>query len=272
MSALKDPRTAPAIVLHAGSLAQALGSRLVLVHAQPNLPPPLRPHAVLPDARLALGAAAAEIVRVGHREDAEVIVVGSRGSDGLGGSALRRVIADAPCPVLVVPQAANRARTLGADARQATIVCGVDRSGPTGPGALVAADLAARLHARLVLVHAYGPGGTTYDDPISTAEALQWTEPSPGEEAAANLLWDTLEVTGGEAVMGAGPAPAVFQQVASARNADLIVVGAGHRSRIFELLFGSVSRTVARSATRPVLVVPEHLELTPGSGHYELGS
>jgi nucleotide-binding universal stress UspA family protein len=49
---------------------------------------------------------------------------------------------------------------------------------------------------------------------------------------------------------------AALIEAADRWSADLIVVGRRDMSRVRELVLGSVSHAVARSATRPVLVVP----------------
>ncbi len=55
---------------------------------------------------IAEGNAAAEIVRVAREEKADLIVVGARGLGGLQrlllGSVSEKVLAAAPCPVLIV--------------------------------------------------------------------------------------------------------------------------------------------------------------------------
>jgi nucleotide-binding universal stress UspA family protein len=122
----------------------------------------------------------------------------------------------------------------------------------------------------LLLVHAYRREGRVSREPVATPEALESMDVSPAEYEGAQLLQRTLHLTGGEAILGPGPAPGLLLQVASARNAALIVVGARRRPTLSQLLSGSVWGTLVASGSTPVVVVPEDLELAPGSGHYEL--
>ena len=120
----------------ARDLAERLGLELVLVHVAPRTEAPgvsaapagqrrlhelalrdaeelltrLHREAGLPDdvrQRAAIGDAAARIVALSADEDAELLVIGSRGRSGVTsavlGSVSGRVAATAPCPCVVVP-------------------------------------------------------------------------------------------------------------------------------------------------------------------------
>ncbi len=141
--------------LVAAELAIALDRRLVLVHAV-NDPPPfpygdprvrelerrraiedgmrmLEPIAVEldADAKVALGDPAVSLDDAGYEENAELLVVGSRGRTGLAaalvGSVSQRLASAAARPVVIVPPDAGE-RFLDRAPSGGTIVCGFDGS------------------------------------------------------------------------------------------------------------------------------------------------
>jgi nucleotide-binding universal stress UspA family protein len=138
-----------------------------------------------------------------------------------------------------------------------TILVAVDGSTGNERILLFAEHLARVEQASLVILHAYQP-----------PSEYEWTDAYPSllaqyEALAAEVVQDALEVLqteGVEAVTDirkSSPAEAVLA-AARAHNADLIIVGSRTPGRegVAETLLGSVSLTVLRAATCPVLVVP----------------
>jgi nucleotide-binding universal stress UspA family protein len=121
-----------------------------------------------PETRALLGDPAEALTTVG-REEAELVVVGSRGRGPLAaamlGSVSTRVASAADCLVMVVPspEAADRflARTPGG-----RLICGVDDSGASIRALRLAAGLAERIELDPLLLHVEADGG----DPV---EALR---------------------------------------------------------------------------------------------------
>src|SRR5918992_20009 len=155
------------VVDAASWLASALDTRLLVVHAveEPveeaqELLESLRtrlPGANDTSVRLVEGAPADQLIEVADQEDAELLVVGSRGRGALSSAVLggvsRKGARDARCPVVVVPPAVS----IDADGNggsEGTVVCGVDGSGHAVTAAQVAGRLAGRLGGRLLVVHA----------------------------------------------------------------------------------------------------------------------
>jgi nucleotide-binding universal stress UspA family protein len=119
-----------------------------------------------------------------------------------------------------------------------TVVCGVDTSVAAGPVADVALWLAGGLGARLVLVHAV-------EEPVEEAESLldaMRERLGPGRD-------DDVRLVDGCA------AEAVFEAVGADRD-GVIVLGSRGRGALRSAVLGSVSRTLARSARCPVVIVP----------------
>ena len=143
------------------------------------------------------------------------------------------------------------------------IVAAVDLSEPSLRAADLAADLASRYDAELVLltvgrdIGAPDPGMQAYAqlehirEPISTlhVEALRESLAGTCERAtAAGARHVTAEVAVGE------PADEILA-FAKAEQADLIVVGSRGHGRLAGLLLGSVAQKVVALAACPVVVV-----------------
>ena len=135
-----------------------------------------------------------------------------------------------------------------------TIVVGYDGSDPAR-AALVFAARRAGTRGRVFVVHAYELppdflGSPYYDHFLSEQR-------DRGEAPLRDLLLQDESLTGPEYEMeliGGSPAEAITD-VARARHADQIVVGARGLGRIRALL-GSVSHELLHIADRPVVVIP----------------
>lgn len=135
------------------------------------------------------------------------------------------------------------------------IVIGTDGSPDAQYAVTKTGELAVRLSAEVVLVHAYEPlahleeldGGRDLSAvEADTARRLEeeWSAPL----AALGVPTETR--------IAHGVAAEVLCDVADEFEADLIVVGARGLGRLESLLLGSTSSRVVNSSTRPVLVIP----------------
>ena len=205
---------------------------------------------------------AAEVLRaVAQERDAPLLAVGSRGRGPLGaallGSVSSSLIRTAERPVLVVPPAAAGCPPLAG----AAIACGVDGSFESRGAARFAADLARRLDARLVVVHAraHVPVAAGALAPAPVLEDVGHDRRL--HEAVERVVQD---VAGEDAIVhhveaGSTAAGALADAAVSA-NASLLVVGDAGHGRVATALLGSEAHRLAASAPVPVLVVP------PGAG------
>jgi nucleotide-binding universal stress UspA family protein len=138
--------------------------------------------------------------------------------------------------------------------RPQTIVVGYDGSDPAH-AALVYAARQAGYGGRVFVVHAYHPppdflGSPNYERMLSDHRGR-------GEALLRDLPLDDEELEGPEyetELIGGPPARAI-DDVARARHADEIVVGARGLGRVRALL-GSVSLELLHIADRPVVVIP----------------
>lgn len=267
----------------AARVARALGCRAAVVHVDDEPPGVASIHRArelraletlvhkheFPNGtlvRLAGGERAESLVRVARDHDAQLLVVGSRGlgelRTALLGSVSAELLRTAPCPVVVVPPGLTLPFP---HPGMGPIVCGVDGSDRARDLLRLGADLAGRLGAELLAVHAFDarPMYTVPPVPISV----------PGlREAAEKRLERALADAGVCArceVASLRPAEALAQ-VAEERRAGLVLVGSRGGGRLGSLLRGSVVTRLCSRIDRPLVVLPPGAELAAGSGHYEL--
>ena len=191
---------------------------------------------------------------------ADLIIMGSHGrtsaADVLLGSVTDSVIRHAHCPVLIVRSGKHTGR----------IVAGTDFSDPAMPAIQAAADEADRVGGGLIVVHSldllWSPaaypalafGGAPFNVSAEQINEL--------EAIAAHRLEESLRqlIVTGKALVTTGPAGTALIEIASERNADLVVVGTIGRTGLRRALLGSVAETVARGAPCSVLIVRRHPE------------
>jgi nucleotide-binding universal stress UspA family protein len=278
LCAVDDSEAAGRVLATGRWLAEALPARLVIVHAvdgsgADELPAALRTRLgdEPADVRLVHGSAATAILETAAQEGAELVVVGSRGRgpihSAMLGSVSRKLAAEAPCPVVIVPAGERPAETDGADA---SVVCGVDGSDRALVAAAFAGRLARRLGLRPVVVHARQNLSALRSYPGAASE----TPPVTGQEdAVQKLAADVLrrgEEAAGDGAVGIiepGPPTEVLQSVAGREEARLIVIAARGYGGLRAAVLGSVAAELPAEADRPVVVLSESAvgPLVPGS-------
>jgi nucleotide-binding universal stress UspA family protein len=146
-----------------------------------------------------------------------------------------------------------------------SIVCGVDGSADSRAALGLAASLAERLEARLVLAHVaeldlvpytavrgMGGGGIA---PLPTIPV----KPDEQEEAGRRLLEQIAAEAGledAERRVAVGFPAERLADLADEEDAELIVVGSRGRGRFKAAFLGSVSNSLVGVARCPVLIVP----------------
>lgn len=140
-----------------------------------------------------------------------------------------------------------------------TVVSAIDFSDVSMAAAEWAEQIAASHGARLVLAHALSPHVPA--DATSELVALADDAIAHDEQRAKELLEAEVAKMGESEAsvdirIARGPASDTVVHIASAENADLLVVGAGVRSGLQRALLGSVAAQLVRKAECPVLVVP----------------
>ncbi len=192
---------------------------------------------------LVVGAAGQALLA--QANDAEMVVVGSRGLGGFSGLLVGSVgvalAAHAPCPVIVVhPRPKTRPAARG-------VVVGVDGSDLSAPAIRFAFQAAARRGARLTAVRAWSAPASIFPEVVVKRDERRLVlkalavdqQLSPEVEVEVKLVEDHA----GRAL------------VEESSNAELVVVGSRGRGGFQGLLLGSVSQAVLQHAECPVAVV-----------------
>ncbi len=191
--------------------------------------------------------------------DADLLVVGARGSGGfLGlrlGSVSEHCLYHATSPVAVVHAEQRAARPL-----RERIIVGVDGSPTSLEAFRWAVQEAALRRAHLCAVSAWSMPLMAYSGAVSLSDTATFEEAATEvleKAAAAADLSDLTHPVEREVVAG-GAASAIIE---AASEATLVVVGSRGISHAKEILFGSVSHQVVHHAPCPVVVVPPHANI-----------
>lgn len=203
------------------------------------------------ESTVVLGNSAAVLLE--QAEDAQLLVVGSRGLGGFRGMLLGstgiQVASHAPCPVAVI-------RALPADAPRRVVV-GLDGSELSQAALAWGFDYASRHGMTLNAVHAWtipsfdllaAPAGPAPAD----VETITEEERRSSAESLAGFRDRYPDVTVEETVIKESATKALLE---AAKDAALIVVGTHGRGEVMAAVLGSVSQALLRKADVPVVVV-----------------
>jgi nucleotide-binding universal stress UspA family protein len=207
------------------------------------------------------GPAAPELIV--RSEDADLLVVGSRGRGGVRsamlGSVALHCVTHARCPVVVVHP------TPIAPTTPARVVVGVDGSDRSRAALAQALVEASRRGAEVEAVAAYEPADHWTDMSsalLPSSEGIRTTVEQRARAFVADVLAQRSAV--------GHPTPAVHVRthegaahdvlVSRARGAALLIVGSTGRGELRSLLLGSVALHCAMHAPCPVMVVHPRLD------------
>jgi nucleotide-binding universal stress UspA family protein len=204
-----------------------------------------------------------EIVLEARELPADLLVMGTHGRSGfrrmLLGSVTERVLRDPPCPVLVVPPATEGGDP-AAPVHFRQIVCAVDFS-PGSLGALrYALALAQESDARLLVLNVIETPPELIEHPATgpaDVDAIRAKAEADRLKRLRELIPEQTKVfCTVETAVTDGAADHAILLAATARHADLVVLGINHHSALDRLVFGSTADRVTRAAPCPVLAVP----------------
>jgi nucleotide-binding universal stress UspA family protein len=204
---------------------------------------------------VAAGAAAEHLVNAA--EDADLLVVGSRGRSGvrstLLGSVALHCTTHARCPVVVVHPASGT--TAGAGGR---VVVGLDDSDMSREALRQAVAEAARLGAEVegvVAYHPVSPWSELYTLGAPLGGELEEHARRRGEDMVAEVLGTSADGGTPPVRVVAVEGPAGHVLVRRSEGAALLVVGSRSRSRLSGMVLGSVALDCVVHGTGPVMVV-----------------
>ena len=162
------------------------------------------------------------------------IVIGTSRKEsrrGLSGWIAERVLRDAPCPTLVVPESATDPTTF-----KQSVLCAVDFSAASPAVVEQALRLSDNGRRRVALLHV-----ARGRDDAALGKLQSFIRPPRHGAVLAQVV--------------VGRPVEEILRAARAMNAQLLVIGAGRRSALGSRLFGKTAQLL-RDATCPVLAVP----------------
>lgn len=204
----------------------------------------------------------APAVLLNEARNGDVIAVGSRGLGAIRaimlGSVSARTAAYAPCPVIVVPEAATEHR--------GKVVVGVDGSDSSRRALRFALRHALLVGASVEVINSWEvPLPQDSESLAADAQSLhEEVFDRQSEEVIAGILAEVIddeteELDISAVRMQSDPVKALLD---AGQDAELIVVGSRGRGGVRGLVMGSTSQGVLHQAKVPVAVLPPHSEET----------
>jgi nucleotide-binding universal stress UspA family protein len=200
--------------------------------------------------RLEVGEAAEVIVAVAERDHADLILMGSHGRGAITeivlGSVSHRVVAHAPCPVLVVNRPVPSVRS---------ILLAVDSHEDVDAARRVLSRKPFRSGAEVTVLNVLSLAQPLWPGGLSQTGSLR----EKALKCAWSFAWEVaghLSASGYTAcaLVGMGSPADVILQQAAALNVDLIALGSRPGRALSRFVLGSVSHRVLHRTACPVLV------------------
>ena len=211
--------------------------------------------------RLQEGHSVSQILDVAASLPADLIVMGTHGRGGFDrltlGSVTEKVLRKTTCPVLTVTIPPDPDAPAGTRDLFKRILCPIDYSEASSKALLHAMSIAKEARAKLSLVHIVeGPPDPERD--MAADETPEYLKKLDQDEQARlrPLVPDEIrQLCDVKELVRFGKPYVKILHLAQQQRADLIVMGA-HGGLISEMLFGSTTSHVVRTAGCPVLTVP----------------
>jgi nucleotide-binding universal stress UspA family protein len=217
-----------------------------------------RRHGIVATTHIASGIPSERVIAAAQSEEADLIVVGTRGKSGLAhvllGSTAERVIRSAPCPVLAVPTLKDDRLTEESISLKRILVP-TDLSDCSLDALEYAAVVARQSKASVELLHVLEPVYYGLDFTFEHAgerekkrkHIAQALEDLSADFSKAGIIIKTC-------IRGGMPSDTILEYVQTSAS-DLIIMGTHGRRGLSHLVTGSVTEAVLRRGPCPVLAV-----------------
>jgi nucleotide-binding universal stress UspA family protein len=215
------------------------------------------------ETRITTGIPSEEVLAAAETEDADLIVVGTRGRTGLAhvllGSTAERIIRRAPCPVLAVRTEGSMADQDGSPGGDPPVLdrllVPIDFSDCSIDALEYAVGVAQRAKSSLTLLHVLEPVSYGLDFTLPhLPEREQLRDAIVTRLSGLVSALDSAQVRSDYLVRGGLPIDSILD-AARTQSADMIVMGTHGRRGLSHALSGSVAESVLRKARCPVLTV-----------------
>jgi nucleotide-binding universal stress UspA family protein len=280
---LDGTRDATAALPIARTLAAAAGARISLLRVVRRHANPLAPHAtdvhdaadyldrvvrdnlqstVLPvSTHVRSGDVAQEIINQLDQEEAEVIVMATRGHGGavraLLGSVASDLLAQTPVPVVLLRADGRAIRALK------TLLVPLDGSYESATARSTATSLAQLTGAHILVLRAVTPAPASLLQEAALYDTGMYPDPSQDDAVlmdARNYVVDVAarikqQGVSAEGLALPGDIARTITQTAQSVNADLIVMRTHARTGAARAVLGSVADAVVRSSLTPVMLL-----------------
>ena len=206
------------------------------------------------------GNPAKEIVLLGERMAADLLIMGTHGRGGFErlflGSVTEKVLRTTLCPVLTVPPPIQT--PFANPVVYKTILCPVDFSDTSSRARQYASALAKETDARLILLHVVegviAPPGVDLNAHFNVPEYHRYLEEDAMARLKTAIPGEARRPRSEERVTSGKPFREILR-VAAETNAELIVMGVHGRGAVERWVFGSTTHHVLREARRAVLTL-----------------
>ncbi len=196
------------------------------------------------------GSAAYALCGEAERQDAHLLVLGTRGLSGFKSTMVGSVTAGcarrSPCPVVIVPEGSTERKPSG------VVVVGVDGSAASN-AAIKFADAWAPEDAVLLLVHAWNLPAS-----FSGMVGAEVATIEQGVEALLEAAVAQVEHHKTETRSVRGDARVELENLAD--TADMVVIGARGHSGLGRFLLGSVAEYTIHHVAAPTVIVPDEAD------------
>lgn len=214
-----------------------------------------------------LGKPFQEIVATAKELEADLIIIASHGHTGFKhltlGSTAEKIVRHAPCPVLVVREAARGPiKTASEGIVLEKILVPVDFSECAKEGARYASVFATRVGAELLLINVTHPPDYTAADP--TIVPPDWPQLVETARLAAEDELDEmvnfLPLVGisADTEVAVGTPIEKLVEATARPDIDMVITSTHGYTGLRHVLLGSTAEQLVRLARCPVLVVPSH--------------